>query len=108
MSKKQKHSSKSSFYGRFVHSKSDEEVILAVDWRDSTITIIQRSIEKVPQSVQVFRSKVTQISSILTFGECIERGFLDPQSSDVYKTVHIHTGRNAARNFSDDSPNFAA
>ena len=103
MNKNQKHSSKSSFYGRFVHSKSDEEVILAMDWRDSTITIIQRSIEKVPQSVKVFRSKVTQISSVLTIGECIERGFLDPKSSDVYKTVHIHTGKNAATNFSNEN-----
>ena len=96
MNEKQKHSSKSSFIGRFVHVNSDEEIIFAMDWRDSTLTIIERSIEKVPQTVKVFRAIVTQISSVLSMGECIDRGSLIPQSSDVYKTVHIHTGKNAS------------
>lgn len=97
-----KQASKSQIYGTFVNARTDEELIFAIDWRESLLTIIERSIEKVPQTVQVFRSKVTQINSILSQGECIERGYLIPGSPDVYKTVHTHSGKSTV-NFLDEN-----
>ena len=99
---KRKKASKSKIVGRFVNLANDQEITIAFDWSawsdiESTITIVLRSIERVPQSVNVFRSKVTQINSILSQGECISKGsFIIPESSNLYKTVHIHSGKSLA------------
>ena len=99
---KRKKASKSKIVGRFVNLANDQEITIAFDWSawsdiESTITIVLRSIERVPQSVNVFRSKVTQINSILSQGECISKGsFFIPESSNLYKTVHIHSGKSLA------------
>ena len=105
---KRKQPSKSKIVGRFVNVAYDQEIIIAFDWSDwsdieSTITIVLRSIELVPQSVKVFRSKLAQINSILSYGECVQKGSLIiPESSNLYKTVHIHSGKSLA-NYQDEN-----
>ena len=101
MSKK-KHPSKSRIVGRFVNVKYDQELLIAFDWSESTLTIVERSIVQVPQTVNVFRSKVTQINPTLSQGECIEKGLIIPGSLDVYKTVHIHSGKSVV-NYLDEN-----
>ena len=90
----EKQSSKSRFYGRFVSKLKDQEIIFS--YRDSTVTVVQRSIEKSPQDVLVFRAIVDQISQTFSQGKCVERGSIFSSSEDsfFYKVLMINSGRN--------------
>lgn len=88
----EKRASKSSVFGRFTNVKKDVELIFS--YKDSTLTIVERSINKIPQSVSVCRAKVSQITQTLSKGECIEKSSFSSSSSNyVYKFVQINSGR---------------
>ena len=56
-----------------------------------SLTIVERCINNVPQSVAVFRAFLTQISQDFSNGECVEPSF-NVSSRYVYKNVQIHSG----------------
>ena len=85
----EKQSSRSSFYGKFTNNKMDKELIFS--YKSSTLTIVERSIISLPQSIAVFRACVDQISQSFTMGECVEKGSFS--SNYVYKAVKINSGR---------------
>ena len=69
-----KQASKSCFFGRFENIDEDVQIYFSWESKNSTVSVVRKSLRKVPEEViSVERAIIQQISSTYSEGECIEK-----------------------------------
>ena len=101
----EKQASKSGFFGRFENIDEDVQIYFSWDSTNSTVTIVRKSLRKVPEEIiSVERAVIQQISSSYSEGECIEKGVLG-QDGLVYKKITLNSGKTCRSSFRIEEEN---